>query len=129
MVSITALYAGLLAILAVVLGIQVGRLRLRTGVSLYDGGDKALAVAIRQHANFIENVPLALLLMMLAELNGTRVPVMHALGATLVVARILHPFGLDFDRARTPLRGIGSGLTTLVIVAGAVLALWDAFKP
>jgi len=63
MVSITAFYAGLLAILALVLGFQVGRMRLRTGISLYDGGDKALAVAVRRHANFIENVPLALLLM------------------------------------------------------------------
>ena len=129
MVPITALYAGLLAIIAVVLGFRVGRLRLRTGISLYDGGDKALAVAVRQHANFIENVPLALLLMMLAELNVTRAPLLHGLGATLVVARILHPFGLEYDRMRTPLRGIGSALTTLVIVAGALLALWDWYKP
>jgi uncharacterized membrane protein YecN with MAPEG domain len=129
MVPITAFYAGLLAIVLVVLGFQVGRLRLRTGISLYDGGDKALAVAIRQHANFIENVPLALLLMMLAELNVTRVFILHALGATLLVARIVHPFGLDYDQVRNPLRGIGSGLTTLVIVAGAALAIWDALKP
>ena len=129
MVSITACYAGLLAILALVLGFQVGRMRLRTGISLYEGGDKPLAVAVRRHANFIENVPLALLLMLLAELNGTRVPILHGLGATLVVARVLHPFGLDYDQVRTPLRGIGAGLTSLVIAAGAVLALWDAFKP
>jgi uncharacterized membrane protein YecN with MAPEG domain len=129
MVSITAFYAGLLAILALVLGLQVGRMRLRTGISLYDGGNKELAVAVRRHANFIENVPLALLLIMLAELNGTRVPIVHGLGVTLLVARILHPFGLDYDRMRTPLRGIGAGLTTLVIAAGAALAIWDALKP
>jgi hypothetical protein len=127
MVPVTAIYAGLLGTLVLVLGFDVGRTRLRTGVSLLEGGNKELAVAIRRHANFIENVPLALLLMALAELNGTSAPVLHGLGVALVAARIAHPFGLDFDQVRHPLRGIGAGVTSLVILVLSILLLWKAF--
>ena len=44
-VPITALYAGLLALIGVVLGAGSGSLRARTGVSLGDGGDAQQFVA------------------------------------------------------------------------------------
>ena len=54
MLPITALYAALLAIIGIVLQQLVGQHRLRTQVSLYDGGDPQLAAAIRRHGNFAE---------------------------------------------------------------------------
>ena len=95
-VPITALYAALLGLVMIVLQLLVGRQRLDTDVSLYDGGHPALAVAIRRHANWAEHVPFALILLALIELNGASAVWLHGLGATLLVARIVHPFG-DFS--------------------------------
>ncbi|KAL1920066.1 uncharacterized protein VTP21DRAFT_1212 [Calcarisporiella thermophila] len=51
--------------------------------------------AIRAHANFIENVPLALFSIYLYEINGAPTSHIHGLLGTLLAARILHAeFGL-----------------------------------
>lgn len=123
-VPITAFYAGLLALISVVLGFQVGLMRLSTGVSILHGTDMVLATKIRRHANFTEGVPLALLLLCIIELNGSGPGLLHGLGAVLVVARIVHPLGLHHDQLRSPLRGIGSGATTLVTIIAALVAIW-----
>jgi uncharacterized membrane protein YecN with MAPEG domain len=128
MPQITALYAGLLALWSIALEVPIGRLRMATNVSIHDGGNQDLAVAIRRHANFTEHVPLALILLALIELNGTSAGWLHALGCILLAARVLHPFGLRADVMRNPLRGIGAGGTLLVIATASVLALWDFFK-
>jgi uncharacterized protein len=123
-VPITALYAGLLALILVALGFQVGLMRLNTGVSILHGTDMVLATRIRRHANFTEGVPLALLLLCILELNGSAPALLHGLGVVLVLARIAHPFGLHHDRLNHPLRGIGSVATTLVTVIAALVAIW-----
>jgi uncharacterized membrane protein YecN with MAPEG domain len=123
-VPITALYAGLLGLVYVLVGLPIGVLRFRTGVSLHDGGNKALAVAIRRHANFFEYVPLALLLIAMLELNGASGALVHGLGIALLIARILHPFGLDYDEMRKPLRGLGAITTTIVIIVASVVLIY-----
>jgi uncharacterized protein len=123
-VPITALYAGLLGLVFVLVGLPIGVLRFRTGVSLYDGGNKALAVAIRRHANFFEFVPLALLLIAMLELNGASPMLVHGLGIALLIARIAHPFGLDYDEMRKPLRGLGAITTTIVIIIASVVLIY-----
>ena len=124
MLPITALYAGILGLLIIVLGFQVGAARLRTGISILHGDDMELATVIRRHANFTENVPLALVLLGALELNGAGAGLLHGLGAALVLCRIAHPLGLRHDDMRTPLRGIGAGGTTLVIAVASVLLIW-----
>ncbi len=119
LVPVTALYAALLGLIAIGLQALVGRERLRTGVSIYDGGDRLLAVAIRRHANFTEHVPLALILMAIIELNGASPTWLHALGIALVASRILHPVGLKYDDAQVPARGIGA-VTTLHVTLAAI---------
>ncbi len=124
-VPITALYAALLGLVMIVLQLLLGRQRLDNDVSLYDGGHKDLAVAIRRHANWTEHVPFALILLALIELNGASAVWLHTLGATLLVARIVHPFGLRWDVARVRARFIGAFATLLVILAGIVTALYQ----
>jgi uncharacterized membrane protein YecN with MAPEG domain len=125
-VPITAFYAGLLGIVFLALEVPIGVLRTRTDISLYDGGNKQLAVAIRRHANFVEHVPLALLLIALLELNGSGSGLLHGLGAPLLIARLLHPFGLSYEVMRKPLRGIGAGITSIVILVAAIALVWKA---
>jgi hypothetical protein len=121
-VPITGLYAGLQAIIAFALVFQIGQLRGKLGVSLGDGGNPELLTAVRRHANWAEHVPFALLLIGLLELNGGNVTLLHALGAGLLVARLVHPLGLRADKLSTPQRILGAALTGVVtIVAGIAL--------
>ena len=114
---ITGLYAAIMGLLLVWLDGQVGRLRGQKQVSLYAGGDKELATAIRKQGNFTEHVPLVLVLMALVELNGAPAWLLNSTGVALVVGRILHPLGLDYDKMANPMRAIGVLLTLLVILA------------
>ena len=119
---ITAVYAALLALVGVALQQLVGRERLRAGVSLGDGGNPTLLTAMRRQTNFVEQVPMALILLLVLELNGLGAVGLHALGAGLVAARVIHPFGLDAGDLRRLPRLIGAvGTLAVVLVASALL--------
>jgi uncharacterized membrane protein YecN with MAPEG domain len=124
-VPVTGLYAALLALVAIALVAGVGATRGKTKISLGDGGDPKLIVAIRRHMNFVEGVPLALLLMALVELNGGSKALLHALGAILLVARLIHPFGLELQDMGKWQRIAGATATLLVTLAAAIVLLWQ----
>jgi uncharacterized protein len=128
LVPITALYAGLLTLIAIFLGAAVGAMRGSTGISILHGENMELATRIRRHANFTEAVPLALILLAALELNGASPALLHGLGIALVVARIAHPLGLHHDNIRNPLRGIGAGGTILVSLIAALMLIWGFFS-
>ena len=119
-----ALYAAALGLLAAILTVRVILGRVRTGVQAGDGGDAALGQAIRAHANFAEQVPLALLLVVLAEMLGARVALVHALGGALVLARLLSAWGLSHSLGATQPRQSGAGLTVAVVVASSLTIGW-----
>ena len=123
MLSITALYAGLLGLMLIAVAFPAGKMRGRKNIPVGDGGDKDLLVAMRRHANFVEYVPMALILIGVLELNHVRPMALHALGATLVFARLCHAFGLRSDTMKVPPRLIGATLTVLVIVVASVWSI------
>jgi hypothetical protein len=122
---VTGLYAGILALILGWLGFQVGAMRGRTGISILHGDNMELAEKIRRHANFTENVPLALILLAILELNGSSAWLLHGLGVVLVASRVAHPLGLHHDRVQHPLRAAGAGGTALVTLVAALTALWQ----
>ena len=128
LILVTSLYAALLALVYFVLFGMVGRVRGQLKISLGDGGNPELIVANRRHMNFVENVPLALLLILLVEMNGATTTYVHALGAVLLASRIIHPFGLKPDNMGSMPRVIGAGGTALVILASVVTLLWQFAK-
>jgi uncharacterized membrane protein YecN with MAPEG domain len=109
--------AGLLGLLAVALLSNVGRLRGKTRVFIGDGGNTELITAMRAQANFVENVPMALLLIWLVSTFYGAATV-AALSVLLVVARVLHAAGmlgyLKFGRAA------GATITLLVLVVASI---------
>lgn len=125
LVATTALYAGLLALLMQFLGASVGATRGRLKIPLGDGANSELIVKNRRHMNAVENVPLVLLLIALIELNGAPKLWIHILGVTLLVARVVHPFGLKIDSMNEPMRIFGAAATALVTVAAAAILLWQ----
>jgi len=91
--------------------------------SLGIGTEPAMERAVRVHANFVEYVPLTLLLLLLAELAAAPAGLLHACGATLVVCRVLHAYGLSQTSGRSFGRFWGTAGTWAVILALSVTLL------
>lgn len=121
---VTSIYAILLLVILTLLAARVGVLRKRFNVSLGDGGHEELVVAIRQHGNFVEQVPYALIFLALAEYNGVWNWVLHGVGVTFVIARILHPFGLKINQTRTVLRATANNLMALATFTLVGCLVW-----
>ncbi len=123
--EITGIYAVPLTLLMIALSTHVTMLRAKTHIALNDGGNADLALRIRRHGNFVETVPLALLLMVIAELLGASGPWLHGAGALLLLGRLVHAFGLSGTNAASFGRIAGGSATTVatLIAAGNILAI------
>jgi uncharacterized protein len=119
----SSIYLGLAALLLVVLSLRVVQLRYRHRVEIGDGGAPELQRAIRAHANFIEYVPIALLLILMADLVGHEKWVVHVLGILLLIGRLAHAYGFTTAPGPNFGRAVGVGLTMIVLIAGAALAI------
>ena len=122
--SITALYAGILALIVIALGINVTVHRVKLSVPLGDGGNALMLRMIRLHANAIEYLPLALVLMAIYELNGGSHTLLHIAGIVLIVGRILQSWNMWSTAMPGFGRIAGQSSTWLTIVALALLNLW-----
>lgn len=120
---VTSLYAALAALLLLVLALRVVQMRLGAKVGLGDAGNRELACRIRAHGNAVEYLPIALILLLLLEVCGTDRALLHAFGILLLVARVLHAYGLSRTPNRSFGRMVGAGLTFLLILAMALLLL------
>jgi len=123
MPEITVLYAGLLGLMSLVISFKAGSLRGKLNVSIGDGGHQELLLAMRRHANFVEYVPLTLLVIALLEMNGGPLLATHILCAGLVVSRTAHAVGLKADTMQGAGRIIGAGGTALVLLVASVWAI------
>ncbi|MBS0432677.1 MAG: MAPEG family protein [Proteobacteria bacterium] len=124
MMHITGLYAALSALLVVVLAARVMWLRNTGKVGIGTGGNERLARAIRAHANAVEYLPIALLLLLILDLDGSQPWLLHLFGIVLIVGRVLHAIGLSSYAGVSFGRAAGIALTLLVILAMALLLLW-----
>ena len=127
LVSITALYAAILAILVTALAINVTVHRVKLRVPIGDGDNPQMLRMIRLHGNAAEYVPLALVLMLIYEINGGLHVALHIAGIALLAGRLLHIWGMWSTSHTTFGRASGQSLTWLTIAALAVLNLWKIF--
>lgn len=118
---ITALYAGLLALWFIFLSIRVVLLRRGARVGIGTGDNKELARRVRVHGNFAEYVPLALLLMLVLEMNTALFWVLHGAGVALFLGRMAHFLGLGRSAGTSWGRVTGTALTwaVILVLAGA----------
>ncbi len=119
---VTLLMAGLCALVQCVLTALVVERRVRARVHLLDGGDKLLMRRIRAHGNFIETVPMALLLLALLELNGLEPTWLWLLGGCLVLGRLMHAVGMLATGAMWS-RAAGMALTLAALAVGGALCV------
>lgn len=120
-------YAGIFALIFFFLTMRVAFRRRRTGILLGNGGDAPLERAIRAHGNFIEYVPLALILLGFMEAQRNSIYVLHALCILLLIGRICHAVAVSRTRGPVPLRALGMVLTGLVLIVAAIVLIWDFF--
>ena len=121
--DITGLYAGALAGLFILLSARVIMFRRANKVSLGDGGDEVLLARVRAQGNFAEYAPFGLLLILIAELQGTSPFWLHLCGGLLLVGRIMHGVNFSFGLRKMILRVGGMVLTLTSLIIGAILAL------
>ncbi|MFA5949544.1 MAG: MAPEG family protein [Hyphomicrobium sp.] len=119
--GITAFYASLLAFLFLWLSVRVVAARREARVEIGVGESADLLRRARVHANFAEYVPIALILMALAESGKAPLPVVHVIGVVLVAGRAVHAYGLS--QRTLKLRVAGMMLTFAAIAIGALACL------
>jgi len=123
---VTALYASLLTPLFLLLASQVIRARRAAGIAVGDGGDASLVRRMRVQANFAEYVPLALLLLALAESLGTSPLLLHVLGLALLGGRLLHAFGMSQADEKFAFRVAGVVTTFSTLGVSALACFYGA---
>ena len=122
MMPVTLLYAGILGLLSVLLANQVLYVRLRANDMPKWKPDHTLRV----QANFVENVPLALVLLYLVEASGVAAQAVHLCGGALVLFRLLHAWGMSRNEGASYARLIGAQGTFLLISVLGMAALYVA---
>lgn len=117
--SALGIYVGLLTLVGFWLLYNVSKRKSAVGVSIGDGGDTSVIRAQRGQMNFVENVPMAIFILLIAALTGTPAWLIHIAGAALVIARILHARHFTQDDAPGWQRAAGMMLTSIVLVFGS----------
>lgn len=124
----TAIYAALLALLLLFLALRVVLLRRKYKVGIGSNQNKELARAIRVHANALEYVPITLLMLAIAEVNGVNNYIVNGAGMTLVLARVLHAYGFSRSAGVSFGRFYGTLLSWLTIIALSLCLLMTSIE-
>ena len=118
---ITLLYASILGLLSVLLANQVLYVRLRGGKE-----EKWRSNATeRVQANFVENVPLALIILFIFEYSSSSHNLINIFGSLLILFRLLHAGGMSKTEVANYPRLIGAQVTVLLIsvIAFAIIII------
>ncbi len=122
MIPATGIYIAITATIFLILAIRVIMYRRRKKIGLGDDGDKGLMKRMRAHANLVEYAPIALIMLAALEMNGAPKALIHVLGLTFVVGRILHAYGFSARPPKMKLRQLGIALN-IGMIAFAISAL------
>ena len=115
--EITLLYTSLITVFAIFLAFRNGLIRGKTKTMLGDGGSSELLQSIRAHGNLMEHAPIALMLLLLLEMQGVAAWKLHLIGSSFFLFRILHAYGIIISRESTPYRFVGA-LGSWVLMMG-----------
>ncbi len=122
MLEITAFYTGILALIMVFLAYKTSARRLEAKINLGIGEDRIMEQRSRAFGNFIEFVPMMILLMAMIELQGHKAMFIHILGSAIVVARLFHALGITGKLKAVNGRFLGSLLSYIILLlAGGFL--------
>ena len=119
MLLITSIIVSLLAILFIKLSFAVIKLRRANKIGLGTGGNESLERAIRAQGNFIEYVPIGVLMLATLELNGV----------SLIGGRFFHSIGINTPPPDFSKRVLGMQLTLFTLIGLIILNLgWTIYR-
>ena len=124
---ITAIFALIFTVLIFALASQVVYWRKKLRVGYGSAGKEPLQQAMSAHSNAIENLPLAIILFLMLELQGVSELILIITGSVLVFARLIHAYGLSNSVYVSFGRTYGTMITWLIMVFMAVLNVFYAF--
>jgi uncharacterized protein len=122
-VTVTPVFAALLALVFVYLSVRTILKRRKAKVAVGDGGNVELQRAARAHANFIEYVPIALLVLTFLEMRAVGSYVMIGLCGLLLVGRCIHAFGISNPDENFTFRKTGMYMTFATLIIGSLWLL------
>ena len=120
MMPVTLVTASILALICMVLAARVMHGRVKYRVAMGDADNAEMVVRMRTHANFVEYVPLILILMGILEISEANPMVLMTIGGLLVIFRVMHAFGMP--RPVPNIWRAGGALGTYLILG--VVAVW-----
>jgi uncharacterized membrane protein YecN with MAPEG domain len=126
--TIVPAYTAIFALMLIALSLRVANTRRLVQVALGDGGKRVLQRSIRAQGNFTEYVPMALLLLLFVEWQGSSRWLVHALCLVLLAARSLHAYGVSQEPEDIRLRATGMATTAGVMIVAALLLLFNAIR-
>lgn len=113
------IYASLSALLIIWLSFNVIKVRRKHRISIGDGDCDVLKVAMAAQSNAIEYIPIALLLLFALEYNQGSLLLVHFLGLSLIISRLLHARAILSDNLK--LRVFAMQVTVLCLITLALV--------
>ncbi len=127
----TALYAVILSLLLCHLSMNVIKCRRKNRVLYADGDCKELIIARTAQSNAIDYCPMTLLLLLFLELNGGNIWLIHAIGITFVIGRVIHSQGILKEKLKGRVRGMQITFYMIYLLAAVNLVYlpYEKFIP
>ncbi|MFP1725095.1 MULTISPECIES: MAPEG family protein [Lonsdalea] len=124
---VSTLYVVLGALLLIKLSFDVVKLRMQYRVAYGDGGFYELQTAIRVHGNAVEYIPIGAIMLVLMEMNGALIGMIHLCGILLILGRLFHYYGLRQREFRWRRYGMMSTYLslTLMVLANLYYLPWE----
>ncbi len=127
--SVTIFYAGLFGLLLLVLSLNIFREWVHIATGTQPDNEERWHRSERVQSSFVEFVPMCLFLMFLIEAHGAPAGILHALGIFLVMARVLHAYGVGDGRFAHLMRVMGTQLTFLILMISSLASIYYALVP
>lgn len=119
-IAIVGLYAGLNTLILLWIATATGQLRAKYKIAIGDGGNPHMTRILRGHANAMENVPMAIILMLVMAALNAPIFVLHGFGIALTLGRACHAMHFIKEDAPGWQRALGASLSMLVLALAAL---------
>ena len=127
MLKVTGFYAAIFGIFQAVLTLSIVFVRVTQKISVGSGGNQNLEFRIRGHGNFIETVPIALILLGVLETQRYVSPfLLNSLAVALLFGRLCHAYSFFFYNGKTYFRRIGMITTVSCIILYSIIILFNS---
>lgn len=125
--EVTTFTAAVCGLILFWLSFRVSQGRMSEKVAMGDGGSALLTARMRTQANFVEYVPMILILMALIERQTGYSVALGVVSAVVILSRLSHAFGMGRP-APNPFRAGGALGTWLSLIGLSVWALVLALR-